>query len=353
MDNIWWNKVTNASHFLSMIVGSIQDGQSVVLQLPKKVPWYMTMRDIVSTEVIRTNSTRSYKNINDNGDDPGEFLFYEFCKKEKRAHYRPGIGYPEFLAQSNDIPLNQHILWVSGSSNEQAKKWYSFIESYNMALGKNKSGCLFVIEANDVSALYEKRGIKLLKYESIIEYYDNYLFNMLASSEQKENTAFKQYLAEAVSLMIPDDVELASKCVIEGRKFLNAPVEILNNIVKEDYRSDGTDFNVTTTPKQLEERLWEAQIKVVFPLVEKHRNSIIAKYKASIELLLPIKTVYGEKFTDVSEVELGTIAYLVEVRKIDVNNEDYKKISILKNARNVLAHIKTLTQKQVDEIFSL
>ena len=138
MKFIWWTKVTNASHFQEKIISTIQGGQSVILQLPEKVPWYGIMRNMIETELIKQNSTSSYRYIIDTGADPGEYLFQEFCKKEKRAHYRPGIGYAEFLAKSEEIVLNECILWISGITKEQTKKWYSFVESYYLALGKKR-----------------------------------------------------------------------------------------------------------------------------------------------------------------------------------------------------------------------
>lgn len=353
MDNVWWNKVTNASRFLSMIVENIKEGQSVILKLPQSVPWYMTMQDMVSSDIIRAYSDRSLKYITDMGEDPGEFLFHEFCKKEKRARYRPGIGYPDFLAQSDDITLNQCILWINGADKEQVTKWYDFIDFYNKSLGKKKHGCLFVIESREEQQLQERRGIRIVEYENVIEFYDNYLFNMLASSQIKGDVLYKQYLAETVSIIIPDDVELSSKCIENGRRFLTSPLALINEIVEQEYRSDGSEFVFNTTEKQLEERLWEAQIKVVFPLLEKHRNRLVVKYKPYIEPLLPIKAAYGEDLKEASDVELGTMAYLISSGQISVDREDDKKITILKNARNVLAHIGVLTQEEVDEILSL
>lgn len=353
MDKVWWNKVPNASHFLRLVIDSIQSGQSVLLHIPKTFPWYMTMQDIITSELRKVNSTRSCKFIRDNGEDPGEHLFKEFCKREKRARYRPNIGYPKFLANSDDIPLNQHILWICGAETAQVKKWYGFIDEYKKALGKNKNGCLFILEATSPINSKEKKGIRVIDYDKIIEYYDNYLFNMLSASKLNESAFFKQYLSEAVSLMIPNDIELSSKCVLKGREFLTSPIDTLYKIIEEDYKSDGSDFVLTATEKQLSERLWKAQIKVIFPLIENHRNLIITKYKKEIQPLLPIQATYGEEFSEASEVELGTFAYLVKEKKIKVDEADYKRVHILKNARNILAHLGTLSQKQVDEIFDL
>ena len=61
MDQIWWNKVTNAVRFVENISESINSGYSVILQLPKYVPWYASMIEIVNSYIMRDNSTRSFK----------------------------------------------------------------------------------------------------------------------------------------------------------------------------------------------------------------------------------------------------------------------------------------------------
>ena len=51
MDLVWWEKITNASHFLNLIVEGVQEGCSIMLQLPSSVPWYFTMSDILSDRI--------------------------------------------------------------------------------------------------------------------------------------------------------------------------------------------------------------------------------------------------------------------------------------------------------------
>ena len=351
MEQIWWNKVTNAVRFVENISESINSGYSVILQLPKYVPWYASMMEIVNSYIMRDNSTRSFKKECDQGIEPGEYLINKFCKQEVRAHYRPGIGYPRFLAQIKEITLNQSILWVSEVDAVQVKRWHSFITDYNKALEKNKTGGLFVIETNDISLLKETKGIKLISYDDSIEEYDNYVFNMLAAAELKESKLFKQYLSEAVSSMLPDDIELASICISMGRKFLNNPIDKIRKAAKDNYRSDGTVFDVKESDEQLKDRLWRAQIKIIFPLIEEHRNSVISKYKNQIEPLLPLRAAYGEEIDVVSGVELGTIAFLVTTGKIMVDANDSDKIRLLKNMRNTLAHIGVIEQNDIDKLF--
>ena len=115
--------------------------------------------------------------------------------------------------------MNHYILWVTQADAAQAKKWYTFLEGYSKALGKGKKGCIFLIETREDVPIIERGSIKRLVYEKEIAHYDTYLFAMLAASTQKQTEGFRQYLAEAVSSVVPDDAELACACTREGVHF--------------------------------------------------------------------------------------------------------------------------------------
>ena len=115
---------------------------------------------------------------------------------------------------------------------------------------------------------------------------------------RKSRQKLRQYLAEAVSSVVPDDAELACACIKRGRIFLEDPVKTIASIKKETFRSDGTAFWPDISEKQIAERMWEAQIKVVFPIIEKQRSIIVERYRKGIEALLPITGAYGEMFYD-------------------------------------------------------
>lgn len=350
MDRLWWENITNTSHFIDQIVEAVQSGSHLFLQLPQFVPWYETMSDLVISKIERQNSDRSLKIIMDSGKDPGEYLFYQYCRQEKRAQYRPGIGYAQFLAKSEELMMNHYILWVTQADAAQAKKWYNFLEGYSKALGKGKKGCIFLIETRGDVSIRERGGIKRLVYEKEIAHYDTYLFAMLAASTQKQTEGFRQYLAEAVSSVVPDDAELACACIQRGRTFLEDPVKTIASIKKETFRSDKTAFWPDISEKQIAERMWEAQIKVVFPIIEKQRSIIVERYRKGIEALLPITGAYGEMFYDAEDVEIGVLSHLVSLGRLAVAFEDGKMIAKLRNARNTLAHIKPMTQTEIDEI---
>ncbi len=353
MRYIWWTKMTSSSRFLDSITDAVRDGQSLILQIPKNVPWYNTMFEIVSSRIRTENGDMELVEVNDDGRDPGALLLNDFCKKEKRAQYRPGIGYAKYLAESDDIILNTQIIWVRCADLEQIDKWCTFIVDYNRLLGKDKQGCVIIVETFEEDKYKGKKGVKKIDYSSQIVDYDYYLFNLMVASEIKGTEYLRTYLAEAVRQMYPGDVELSAKCIKMGKTFLDNPFTVLQDIIDNSFRSNGAKFETSLAESQINACLWEAQIKVIYPLIEKHRNRFIEKYATELDAVLPVNNSYNEEITDARQLEIGTIAHLVFTKRVKLVSEDEEKISVLKNARNKLSHINCMNQNMVENVLKL
>ena len=199
----------------------------------------------------------------------------------------------------------------------------------------------------------QRAGIKRISYVDSIEHYDNVLFNMLAASSLKGTEMFKRYLAEVVSLMFPNDVELSAKCIASGKEFLINRESVLKKISDCESRSNGDCFEVILFEDEQNEKVWEAQIKVLFPIIERYRNKIVKKYRNEIESALPITTNYGDEITSADDVELGLIISIVASGKLRISSSDYDCVYKMKTARNGLAHFGVLSQDEVDYVVSI
>ena len=352
METIWWNKIPNAAQFIQKISDNIKDGKSVILQLPSNTPWYECMKSIIEDELKKDNSYGDIKCLEESPDDPGKYLFHEYCKSEIRATYRPTKEYACFLAEHEEIALHNDIFWIHTESSKQLNSWISFVELYYKSISKGKQKCRFILETHIMDMFSDKKIIKVVSFNDSIEHYDNVLFNMLAASSVPGNETYKRYLAEVTSLLFPNDVEFSAKCISKGKSFLTNLTASINTISESDIRSNGLPFTFDLTPEELNERLWEAQIKILFPVIERYRNHIVNKYKEEIEAALPITTGYGDTITEAADVELGPITSLVASGKINMSNEDYTKVDKFKDARNSLAHFSVLPQQKVEFIIS-
>lgn len=83
MDRLWWENITNTSHFIDQIVEAVQSGSHLFLQLPQFVPWYETMSDLVISKIERQNSDRSLKIIMDCGRIQGNICFINIAVRRK------------------------------------------------------------------------------------------------------------------------------------------------------------------------------------------------------------------------------------------------------------------------------
>lgn len=176
---------------------------------------------------------------------------------------------------------------------------------------------------------------------------------MLAASSIKKSAISKEYLVELVSNIAGRDMELAAQCIRKYREFLNEPYVILQRITEQGCRSNGESFENQFREEEVKKQIWKAQIKIIFPLIEEFRGHFVNKYKEQIERQLPIPYAYGEEFTEVDEVEVGTLYFMACNEKLHISSEDYYKLKMFREARNHLAHLCILSDQEMEDIFSV
>lgn len=353
MEQIWWNHIIKAHSFLESIVTETIWGSSILLSLPNSIPWRNTLIDIVSDRLRIENSKNKFEKIECPEEDPGAYLLERFCKKEIRATYRYGVSYAQFLGKCQETVLNDRYIWVSNIPIDKISKWLDFVAEYTVNV-EDKTPGIFILEVHEDSiARKSKKGIKNLIFNQRIGNYDKYAFCALASSETRCKEYVRPYLAEVVSSVCGDDVELCAACVSRGMEFLHSPIETINNIIESCYRSDGERYLFNKREEEIKVSIWESQLKYIFPLIESYRKYFIKRYFNDVKNLLPISNGYGENVTTPEEVEIGTIYYLVGQGDISISSGEYNELKRYRNARNRLAHMNILENEEVDAMLKV
>ena len=169
------------------------------------------------------------------------------------------MSYAQFLGKCQETVLNDRYIWVSNITKEKITQWIDFVSEYNKNVQEKAPG-IFILEVHDDSmARKSKKEIKTILFNQNIGAYDKYAFCALASSETNCKEFLRPYLAEIVSSICRDDVELCAECVSRGTDFLNAPYETIQEIVKELYRSDGEAYEFERTKEEVIVSIWETQ----------------------------------------------------------------------------------------------
>lgn len=349
MKNIWWTQVTNATHFISDIKQAVLDEKSILLNGSCKLPWRDYFEETIVEAVRSQNGEKTFVKIT-TSNEPGEYLLAEFCKKEKRAEYRPSKGYVQFFAENDDIVLHDRYFWVSIDKKELLDSWMSFVSGYTGARGKNRNKAVFLLEFMSDETVSARKGIRSFSLYDYIGEYDRIVFAVLATAGIKETSFIKQYLAEMLANIIGNDVELAAECIGRSGMFKKDPYGCIKEIIKEKQRSNGEDYTYNKTQKEVEHAIWLSQIRTVFPYLEEYREGFVQKHIEEIAAEMPIQTSYGEFYYDPKEVELGTLVYMANNGNLGLNHEEYNELLRYKEARNRLSHLSVLT---IDEIIGL
>lgn len=351
MNKIWWTQIPSARHFLEQITEALLMRKSVLLSVPEDLPWSDDMYMELDSSLIAHGSDRSLKFIDSPADDIGRFLLENYCKKEKRVQYRPAEGYARFFARNSDIALNQYYVWVKNVSPESLRGWKEFIKGYYAAVPQDAPCAGFVLETS-AAGIADTHNLVPLSYEQSITPYDSFTFCALAGADADIPERLRPYLTEVVASLCRKDVELCAACLMDWKEFFRDPIGRYRFLAESCDRSDGRPFSAAADPAQLEHDLWEAQLKQLFPVIERYRSDFIRRHFSEIKELLPVQNGLGEDLSAPQDVELGNLYYWALHEQIRTSNEEYHTLDFFRQMRNRLAHLNVLNSEDVYRVLS-
>ena len=340
MDQIWWTQIPKANQFLHTVTDTLLSGRSVILSVPAGLPWRQTMHELVERFLNEGNPLDRLVTFGCPAEDVGEYLFSEYCKKEKRATYRRGTSYAAFLARSEALVLNHCYLWVQNVPGERLGEWTQFIAEYNRALPPDRPPALFLLETEDEEQRKGVKGVQRVTFSEYFDEYDYFAFCALASAWEPMAPALRTYLAELCSTLCGQDVELCAECIRRGKQFLEAPEETLGEIAVGEVRSDGSPFAICLEGDAVRESIWKSQIRALFPILQQYRSTLVGRHYGEIARSLPITTSFGEVIDDPQDVELGPLILLAGRHCLSLSGEEYDLLDLFRDVRNKLAHMK-------------
>ena len=341
MDKIWWEQLNSPSRFIRDAAEKLSGGKSVIMCLPRHIPWARTMREVLEKR-LRRSGTLSLKFVDAENisDKPPEFVFKEFCEDKNRFRPARKSAHAKFMAEREGISLNSSCIWIRNANAAQVEEWLSFIIDYHGFL-KGRRGGVFLLEADDDLNFGGKAGVEVFSYAERISDYDSFAFNIFIAAEfGKDNHLMKQYLAELVSALTEGDVEFGAACIKRGENFLREPAVVFENILSTD------KFTSPKTAEDIDRAIWMTQLKLIFPLVETFRRNFIKQYADQIKNTPPF-------YSEPEEVEIGHLygQFNNNQRRKFIGELDANDLEFYREVRNKLAHLKILPFDELQKIF--
>lgn len=333
---IWWEDLNGPRRFLLETAEFLSGGKSVVLCLPKSVPWLNIMRDVLEKLLCKGTQTINVVDAENISAEPQEYVLKNFCANKDGFRPYNKKAYAKFLAESTGITLNDSCIWIRNAAPAQIDSWFAFIADYQSFLN-GKRGGVFLLEANDHWNV--KSDVEILSYSKKISQYDSFAFNIFAAADfGNENHLMKQYLAELVSALTEGDVEFGAECIKRSNDLLKNPDEVFEDILWEGKFTSGKSTD------DIERAIWMTQLKLIFPLVETFRRNFIRQYEDQIKNTPPY-------ISAPEEVEIGQLYGLFNQRRWLINENDADDLEFYREVRNKLAHLRTLPFDELQKIF--
>ena len=325
--------------------------KSVVFLLPENVPWHSEMHG--KLETLLSKPDRKFEIIAPAQDiEPGTFILDRYFKSEVRDRYRPTVGHTKFIASNDETsPFRDSFIIVMVKSKAQLSNWVDFIKGYEKekrAYGSH--GCLFILEYLQKSGEKHHSTMNTVKWDDFIHDYDKHMFALLSVSQIKENREILEYLSEFISLLCHDDVELAAELAAHGMECVFAPEKAIADINENALRNNGDTYNIAIDSRQISSILWEAQIKILFPKIEKFKSDLIVACEQFFNDGFTYTTPYGREKIDYHELEIGEILFLYSEGRVNLPEELVKKAKFYKECRNSLAHSTPISFDDVKKI---
>lgn len=370
-EEFWWNNITGPRVVVSRVANALLENNIVILRVPSDLPWRHAMRSSIHTAF--QEKTDSYDVViepvdisDDNPEqlEPGRFILQKFASstinKGYREHSRTSIQ--DYISVKKVI--RNRIIWVKGFDQAQATKWIKFCQAFKK---RSVEDGLFVLEIHSDVPESDIGNMKLIDFSEHVTSYDVQLFNSFLLDDQSHSiysSVWKDYISTSAAIACDVDAEV-SELLIRLTDFKHESIiDGLEKIAKLDEfsrRGERRPSHIlyhcrNKNTAELEHRIWSAQVKVLFPIIELERVKLITKWKNEIQKVLDDENItqFGEHLIEAIDVELGTLCYLLKRKTPNgfyslyiPDEEDRKRIVFLHNCRNKLAHASCCSTSEV------
>ncbi len=358
--SIWWHQVPNAVRVLNDMSKQLLKEKSIALFFPKHVPWYDFLFETLNEKLHQSNSSNKTDILNvsneiiQNSGDAGKFIAEKYCYKSKLNDYWPGESYAKFLAESDDIILNNTYVWIKGIDKESCRAWCDFVEEYHSNCDKSKKRAVFILEYLDDNekTFVNYKYFQLFCWEREIKNYDYYTFCSLLVSNLNCSDDIKHYTAELAYLLGECDAEFCACLTEHGHNLAETPIETLQKYSESfRYSSDKTKIELKNL-HTAKSTVLEVQIKILFPIIERYRSRFITKEYSQIQECLPMENAIGEKIEEPYEIEISGLKKLAYSNKIRIDSQKKNELKFFYDSRNKLAHNNIVSYQEVKRILT-
>ncbi|HET7459979.1 MAG TPA: hypothetical protein VFJ82_01980 [Longimicrobium sp.] len=356
MRGVW--RLPGPRHFLRRAADDLLDGRSLVMLLPGQGEAAGGLREGL-TELWHLEETGAVEVLWAETDRTPERILAECLGAPPGERLTPVI----FAAAAGETP--GRVLWIEGVEASVWPAWRTFLLEFQRAAltvpayARNR---LVVTLEGAAAATAEtppaEVGLATHRWDDVLDTQDALL--LAAQLLRERNTlrpALRPLLAAAIAQVALFDLDLVDRLAGEPVERILDPAPVLASLMHErgwqagqqPTWADGSGAHVEGRFRPhaaldvrgdgVTERLWRAQVSVVFPAIEEHRQDMVRRLAP--HLRLPFHTEFG-RVDNAHDLEIGHLYRQVCIHDLPLPAAERNRLGDFRKARNALAHGETL-----------
>ncbi len=341
MDTYWWTHISGPSRYMQDIIDSLAECRVLLLEEASYMDTFLQimqerLRIYDSNLHIQSSFGRDWE-----GEEIGQALLREYAPE---SDYHPMDGSKmAYVAQRN---LLLHRLLIVRDI-ERNGRWLNEVVEYAKHSTPH-NGIVILTYAGDCPQEHKRRGIAAPKLKSYITPYDMQLFAISCLSQSSRLSLYlRQYIAQLAARLAGSNPELCQNLAVE--LLVSEPHVLLDQMVCVHPETQV----LLSDKKRINYVIWEAQIQIVFPIIEQERRRWIEQYYNQLAALLPQKDEFNKPIDKPEDMELRHLRYyFFDPFANTIPLVIRQNFKLFYDARNDLAHLVPLDSKVLLQILN-
>lgn len=287
---------------------------------PEGLPWAaefrQSVKDTLSVEVSDMNI--EFVDIEALDIQPIDLIFsFDPLAQDK---YLPAFD-PAWFIKDNRILANT-VLWLYGLNTENSQRWIDISRSLA------KAGALLKIVCEGCFMSMPAKNIKSVLVNEYVSDFDVLLYAMTACQNNSHNADVKLYASRLAVNLSSGKPESICMLLSEFEKLVLEPDQWALTVL-EAAPSD-----------MIKNSIRNAQIMSLLPKTEEKRAILVDLLQDRLGVLLPFDDDFGNKISELDEIELRHIAYFRNSNMLSLSSFESSMLDFVHRVRNDLAHRK-------------
>lgn len=340
--SLWWNYVSGAARYLSDTAAASANYRVLIVE---EAPYMEHFFCLLQDRLHQWDSNLQIDEIRADqwtfDVEVGESLINHYASQ---VDYHPMDGTRAQFIARNDL-LAGRVLIVRETNRRT--EWIDTAIEY-ARFSSERNGLLILTYNGHPYLNSSRKGVKLLQWETYVTNYDMQLFASYCIADKPGlSLEMRNYITQLASRLAGTDAVLCSRLAVE--EIAVDAMGLMQRLAHDNVFAG----RVFANPQFIQSKIWESQIQIVFPIIERWRRRFIEQYNNEFLSVLPQQDDFDKELNTPQDMELRHMWYYYFKLNGFRHSDDERAFWLLYQARNHLAHLEPLYDEDVSNLILL